>query len=338
MATFGAGHLRVFHRHEFGDYSRFRSGLSTTIERQQTQSMASYMRGSRLHLTLQLATQRTDAGEVQNWEELQASVGVTRSTTLRLVTAVPEVRDPHRLRAYLRQELPGRFALQADYGRLSTFQDVPFEVDRTRFKIMLYKTVNAATPARGAEVGGRVLDQTGRPVAGARVRLGSYSVDTERTGAYLFTKVPRGDYLLSLDPDCLPADYAWGGRGLPLTLSWASRTHADLVVAPLNAIHGRVYSDRNGNGRFDFGEGIAGAAVHLRDRVTATDAAGGYSFYNLAPGPYNVGLNVEKLPADVEAVGPIELAVELGDSRPITSADFLVKPKVKPIIFVKPGK
>ncbi len=134
----------------------------------------------------------------------------------------------------------------------------------------------------------------------------------------------------------LPADYAWDGRRLPLVLHWSSRIHADLLVAPLNALHGRVYCDRNGNDRFDPGEAVTGAVVHLDGRVTATDQHGAYSFYNLPPGPYAPRLDREKLPAEFEATGAVELAVDLGDTGPVTGADFRVTAKMKPIIFQEP--
>ena len=62
----------------------------------------------------------------------------------------------------MRQELPRRLALQADYGRISAFQSIARDLDRPRFKVMLFKTVDIATPARGADVTGRVLDDAGR--------------------------------------------------------------------------------------------------------------------------------------------------------------------------------
>jgi hypothetical protein len=338
MASLNAGQLRLFHRHQFGEYDLVRPGFSESVERQQTQSMASYMPSRRLNLTLQLATQRTETGQIQHWEELQTTISATRTTTLRFVTAVPDIRNEQRFRAHFRQELPAHFALQADYGRLSAFQAVPFELDRARVKVMLYKSWRVATPARGAEVRGRVVDHAGRPVSGARVKLGSYTTDTGVDGGYLFRNVPKGDYPLTLDPEFLPADYAWDGRQLPLALSWSSRTEADLLVAPLNAIHGRAYNDRNANGRFDSGEEMAGVVIHLQDRVTATDQQGAYSFYNLWPGTFTLRVNREKLSADVEVIGSDELSVVLGDGHPVTGADFRLQPKTKPIIFGKPGK
>jgi len=333
MANVVAGDLRLFHRHQFGEYDFARQGLSTSLERQQTQSMAGYTAGQWLNLTLQLATQRTDVGRIEHWEELQSTVRLTRTTTLTAVTAMPDVTNARRMRAYFRQELPARFALQADYGRLSAFQAVPHELDRSRFKLMLYKTWDVGTPVRGAAVTGRVVDHAQHPVAGALVRLGPYSVETDATGKYLFRNVPGGDYALSLDPQHLPADYAWDGRHLRLALKWSSRIDADLLVAPLNAIHGRVFCDRNANGRFDLDEGVAGVVMHLGDRVTATDQRGAYSFYNLQPGQFVVRLNADRLPPDLQPGSRLEIAVELGDNLPVTNADFQVGVKTKPIIW-----
>ena len=89
---------------------------------------------------------------------------------------------------------------------------------------------------------GRVLDDAGRPVLGAGVKLGPYTAETDASGAYAFRYVPAGGYDLGLDRNALPADVAWDGREERLTLAVRSRISADLHVAPLNSIHGRVYA------------------------------------------------------------------------------------------------
>src|SRR5215210_3989067 len=145
MGTVTAGQLRLFHRLQMGEYDLGRGGRGT-IERQQSQSLASYSSGARLNVTLQLATQRMDTGQVQHWEEMQTSLRLTSSTMLRAVTAIPDVRNAQRWRAYARQQLPARFAVQADYGRLSAFQTVANELDRSRLKVMVFRTWDLATP------------------------------------------------------------------------------------------------------------------------------------------------------------------------------------------------
>jgi hypothetical protein len=334
MASIAAGGLRFFHRYQTGAYELTYGGFSDTIHRQQIRSMSSYAAGSRLNLTLQLASQFADTGRVEHWEELQATVKLTRGTTLRTVTAVPDVRNRERVQVFLRQDLPGRFAVQADYGRISAYQSIARELDRSRFKLMFFKTVEIATPAGGATVTGRVVDHARRPVAGARVTLGPYSADTDAGGVYRLRHVPRGEYELSLDSSLLPADYAWDGRGERVTINSSAHVGADLGVAPLNSIHGRVYVDRNGNGQFDGGEAVANAVLRLGDRLTSTDAAGAYSFYNLWPGAYTIAL--QAVPAEFTSATR-EITVTLLDGGPVTGADFRVAPKDKPILW-SPGR
>jgi hypothetical protein len=338
MGSLVAGSLRLFHRQQQGEYDFSLARSSGTIERQQTQSVASYSRGPRLNLMLQLATQRLDTGQVQVWEEMQTSLRVTSTTTVRLVNGIPDVRNSARWRGYFRQELPARFAVQADYGRLSAFQSIANELDRSRFKVMLFRTWDVATPARGASVSGRVLDDAGRPVRGAGVKLGPYTAETDGSGGYSFRYVPAGAYDLGLDRNALPADVAWDGREERMTLAAGSRVTANLHVTPLNAIHGRVYCDRNANGRFDRGEGVPGAVLRLQDRITATDPDGSYTFSNLWPATYSVLLDAARLPTEVSANGASSLTIVLDDGGPATGADFRLTIKTKPVLWTSPAK
>lgn len=337
MGSVSAGQLHLFHRMQQGEYG-FGRGPTGTIERQQSQSVASYNAGARLNVMLQLATQRMDTGQIEHWEEMQTSLRLTRTTLLRVVTAIPDLQDAERWRGYFRQELPARFAVQADYGRLSAFQTIPNELDRSRFKVMLFRTWDLATPARGASVTGRVVDDAGRPVAGAGVKLGPYTAEADLKGNYAFRYVPSGAYDLGLDRNTLPADVAWDGRDERLTLATATRVAADLRVAPLNAVHGRVYCDDNENGRFDRGEGVGGAALRLGDRATSTDRDGAYTFSNLWPATYEVSLDVDRLSKDLNLSGPARLAVTLSDDGPATGADFRLIKKVKPILWTTPAR
>jgi hypothetical protein len=334
-AMFGitAGNLRLFDRYQRGEVNLAPPGLSASLERQQLQSMASYAPDRRVSFVLQLATEWGETGQAESWEELQTTIKIARGTTLQTVTSVPQLFDTRRLQVRFTQTLPSGFAVVAEYGRLSAFQDLVNTLDRSRIKVMLRKGWTVATPAAGGEVQGRVADETGRAVAGARVKLGEFTADTDAVGVYAFKHLPRGRYDLALDAGFLPADYAWDGREVQLAVTPSSHEHADLLVAPLNAIHGRVYADRNKNGRFDVGEGVAGVVVHLDDQVTVTDSQGAYSFYNLPPGPYLLRLDRERLPTSFELTGSTDLPAALGDDRPVTGADFLVQPRVKPIIW-----
>ena len=328
--SLAAGDLRLFHRYQHGDYDFVRGGYAGSLERRQTTSMTSYSPGPRLNLTLQLATQRADTGQVQHWEELQATIKVTPTTVLRTVTAVPDLRNADRFQAYLRQELPGRFALQADYGRLSAYQPVTRDLDRPRMKLMLFKTVDIATPARGVLVAGRVIDSAGRGVAGARVKLGPYSADAGVDGRYVLRHVPRGEYDLSLDPGYLPADFAWDGHRERVSAGASGTVRADLRVTPLNAIHGRVFADINANGQVDPGEAVEGAVLRVGEHLTMTGADGAYALYNVWPGAYVV--RMERLPASYEATDT-DRPVLLRDGAPATGVDFRVSRRAKRVIW-----
>ena len=334
MGSGRAGNLQLFHRLQLGRAELFQEGLDTRIAREQLQSVASYATGQKIDFTLQLATDWSASGRPQQWEELQTTVRLTRGTVLQSVTAVPDLANSQRLRLRFLQSLPQHYALEAEYGRMSPFQDAPIDLNRPRFRLMLTKQIRVPTPARGGELLGHVVDHSGRPVAGARVTLGPYSADSGPDGVYHFKFLPAGQYDLALDAVYLPADYAWDGARRQLTVSHSTHQTIDLLVAPLNAVHGRVYCDRNGNGRFDDGEGVQGAVVRLQDRVTATDRDGAYHFYNVWPGDYQVQIDAAHLPA-VFAIGSASdtRSITLAADGPVVGADFRVIEKTKPIIW-----
>jgi hypothetical protein len=332
MVDVHAGSLLFFHRYQWGRSDFLDPGLGP-LDREQLQSMASYSVSPRVHFTVQMASQWLAADRAENWLEWQSDVRLTRRTNLQVAVPLVGSFDAGRVRVRLDQGLPNRFSVFAEYGRPSSYQSIEIGAEQPRFKLMLRRSWTVATPSPSGDIRGQVIDYIGRPVAGARVRLGPYSVDADVDGNYVFSHLPRGEFDLSLDPDLLPADYAWDGRSRRVSVTPSTHAIVDLVVAPLNAIHGRVFVDKNGNGRFDPGEGVAGAVVMLEDRVTATDADGAYDFYNVLPGPHTVRLDAARLPAAFESKAASSLAVELRDDRPVTGVDFVVVARVKPVVW-----
>lgn len=327
------GPIAFYQRYQWGRAEMLDAGLFSSFDRQQLQAMAAYTPGPRLNVTLQSATQWAPSGGPQHWLEMEATLRPGRRTLLQVASPMPQTFDTSRLRLRLEQGLPGRFLISAEYGRLASFQGVQDARERPRAKVMLFRTWDLATPARGGDVSGQVLDYLNRPVPGALVRLGPYTAESDALGEYRFARVPAGEFDLSLDADFVPADYAWDGRARRVRVRASGRQTIDLFVAPLNAVHGRVYADRNGNGRFDAGEGVVNAVVFLGERATSTDVHGAYDFFNVPLGAQTLRLEGAKLPSSFAAGANTELHVELTDSRPVTGADFVVVARTKPIVW-----
>jgi len=324
--------LMFLQRYEWGATQARQGGL-LSMQRDQLHSMASFTAGPRLNIAMRVATQWQPTGPSQSWLEAQATVRPARKTMVQVTAPVSQAIDADRIRIALEQGLPRRFSLLAEYGRPSAYQSIQFGAEAPRFRLMLRRQFDVTTPAAGGTVSGLVLDYIGRPVAGARVRLGGYSTESGADGRYQFAHVPSGDFELALDPDFLPADYAWDGRGRRVSIRSSSRSLQDLVVAPLNAIRGRVFADRDGNGRYDTGEGVAGAVVRIGGRVTATNAEGAYDFYNLMPGLHVVELETAKLPPGFDSGERTRVSVELREDRPSNGIDFVVVATSKPVIW-----
>ena len=322
--------LMLLQRYEWGD-SRAREAGMMAVTRDRLQSMASYTVGPRLNLGLRVATEWRAAGPSENWLEATAAVRVARRTSVQVTAPVPQPLDTDRVRVLVEQGLPNQCSLLAEYGRPAAYQDIQLGADPPRFRLMVRRTFNVATPATGGSVRGAVFDHIGHPVAGVRVRLGPYSTDTDAEGRYAFAHLPNGEFDLSLDAAFLPADYAWDGRSRRMKVTASSRFVSDLLVAPLNAIHGQVYADRNGNGRFDPDEGVLGAVVRLGSLVTATGANGAYDFYNLPMGAHTVTLDTGRLPAGFAPGARNSTTVELRDDQPVTGVDFIVTATAKPV-------
>jgi hypothetical protein len=328
------GPVRFSQRIQWGRTDYLQRALPFGFDSQGGQTTASYTPGPWGSLNYQQSTQWFDNGRMQQWNEVSSMLQLGRHTTVQLVTAVPDISDPQRLRARVTRVLSPTLRLEAQYGRLSAFQMTsPSVGEHSRVMITIRKTWQVKSPSRGGEVRGRAIDQAGHPVSGALVRLGPYSAITDATGNYGFTRVPDGAFALALDKNKLPVAYASDEQPRALTVTGRSREDIDLQVIPLNAIRGRVYIDRNGNGHFDAGEGVPNAVVAVDGAVTATSATGSYAFYNQPPGRYTIRLDAQRLPKGLAPASLVELAVELSGDQPLVGADFRVEQKDMPIIM-----
>ena len=191
------------------------------------------------------------------------------------------------------------------------------------------------------EIGGRLwLDDNGDGVQdadepsifGVTVNLvtsaGSFigNAETDYTGAFNFTGLAAGDYIVGVDPATVPngfvqtfdRDAGTVGLGNQAALTLASDTDtitdADFGYTPSDTgtpganqatIGGRVWADENADGVQDAAEvGLEGLTINLTlpdgsfVRSDVTDSNGTYQFDNLDPGDYMVGIKGRTIPTD----------------------------------------
>jgi hypothetical protein len=321
-------------RYQWGDIEYVRVGDPYGFDRRQLQTAGWYSPASWAKLGLQSATQWLPDGRARQWQELHAGLTLSRRSSLQVYASFPDLLDSTRFRGRFVQELPRRFSLLMDVGRVSAFQTAVLpEHDAPRFSVMLRKTGRIPTPARGGHVRGRVVDELGHALPNAGVRLGSYLAFTGADGWYEFTNVPSGELPLRVADDLLPASYVSDGTSHSIRIEAGGGEIVTLRVVPLNSIHGHVYHDVNGNGRYEPGEGRANMAVRLGEAVTATDSSGAYGFFNLQPGSYEVRLETNRPGETYEAASSQDIGVELRPGAPVAGVDFRVAPKEKPMFL-----
>jgi hypothetical protein len=333
---FPLGGVRIMQRYQWTDVALAPAPAATDRGSRQLQAIASYSPVRRIQLSYQLATQWSADTVAQQWTELQSVVKLSQSSSLHIVTGLPDVTSTDRFRVGLQQNLARGFRLTIDYGRLPVFQSAGQDgfPGQRRLLVTMRRTFSRATPAGGGIVEGRVLDQHGAPVTGARVTLGSYVTTAQSDGSYRFAHVPAGQFDLALDPAHLPVTYASDGVTHRLQLPSSTNLRRDLHAIPLHAIHGHVYMDRNGNAKFDSDEGVPNVVVSLGNQsATLTDQEGGYGFYDLLPNQYDLRVDPERLNRELSVVtGAIE--VDLGNQGgPRTGVDFEVVSRQKPVIM-----
>jgi len=263
---------------------------------------AAYLGNSRMTVDYQASLNWNNSSRPARWEQVASTFRLTARTQIQALTAFPDVLQTDRMQFRLLHTLRRDLALSIDYGPLANFQPTTKPRADRGIMVMLRSTFSAPVPARGGEVSGTVIDQTGKPVEGALVRVGEYKAATNKEGKYIMRRIPPGHYTVSLDPDSLPADQKPLGTSRVLEVNSRTREKIEFKVIPLNAITGRVWWDSNGNGKMDEDEGVQNIVIHLGDLATATDPDGTFAFYNVEPGSHIARLDVGRLPLGMFAV------------------------------------
>lgn len=152
------------------------------------------------------------------------------------------------------------------------------------------------------------------------------TTSTSSTGAYSFTGLPGGSYVVAFDR---PAGkvFTTSSRFTVTIPAGATDLNVDAGLVTASSIGGTVFDDTNGNGTRDAGEsGLATVTVALQQGgatllTTTTDTGGAYSFADLLAGSYDVV--VVPPPGGFQlttAANPAPLTVAIAENR--TGLDF----------------
>ncbi|MCL6518268.1 MAG: carboxypeptidase regulatory-like domain-containing protein [Armatimonadetes bacterium] len=297
-------------------------------------SSLSMLLNQRVHIDYQL-TRQSIGGCAANQQQLIASFRLSKQTTLQTISGFPNLADSDLLRVRLDHQLSNGLSLILDYGRLSPYQSADNLRGKRGFLVMLKKTWPTWVPARGGEVAGTVTDQLGQPLENITVRLGPYSAITDKHGRYLFKCVPTGAYQATVAEESVPADYKLTSAIRDIAVTRESKQELDFHLIPLGCVSGRVYLDKNGNGRFDLDEGLPDIPVCIADRATATGRDGVFTFCNLEPGRYRIRIAVEALPKRYIVRGNDSIEIELKPDKCITDIEFTLDERGK-LVHIMP--
>ena len=328
MTTLPVGDLRLLLRYQDNSWKSHRFGGTLIAgDYQSVVSSLSYSIDPRLHFNYQVDMQKQYDRTVSH-ERLLTTYRPSSRLSLSVHTGFPHIADDSLLRLQLRYKMKPDLDLSVDYGHVAS--DGGFLRD---FGFALQKTLEFSTPAVGTTILGRVTDQADHGVAGIKVTVDNYAVVTDEQGEYRFEGLPSGNYEVQVDNASVPTFYQVQTPPLTIQVSRKKSIQANFRLIPLSTISGRVYSDTNANGKYDEGEGVEGAVIHVDGRVTAADRDGIYGFYNLVPGSYIVEFDTERMPGDYDLTSPRQVPVQLEPDQPVIGIDFTLEKKEKPIIF-----
>ena len=163
---------------------------------------------------------------------------------------------------------------------------------------------------------------------------------TDTEGAYDFTNLAAGTYVVRIDRKTIPSGYELTTGNLPLTVVLSESqdfNEADFGYDddPENASIGDyVWHDQNGDGVQDVSEsGLSGVTVFLDlngsaaldpgEPFATSGADGTYNITGLAAGTYSVLVDPTTVPSGYElTTGNLPLTVVLAESQDFSDADF----------------
>lgn len=243
------------------------------------------------------------------FERLSASVNLPRQTSLQVnyyqTSAGPMLLVSLKGSLFRRREA-------------SAFLDSPVSKMNSYGKISgrVYQDIN---------LNGRFDADVDKPQSDVKVRVdGNRYVVSDENGLYKFDSVIAGDHKVYLDLLSVRADLTLlGGAAQDTKLLPGSSSVYDFRLVRTGRMSGRVWLDRNNDGKFDDGESPLAdiRIVTASGRDTLTDADGYFTIADLAPGEHVVLIDEKTLPEKVVTRGK-PLAVHIFAGRE-TSEIFL---------------
>jgi len=163
------------------------------------------------------------------------------------------------------------------------------------------------------------------------VNLGASSAG--RDGQALFSRVPAGERLVSLDLSTVPADYDLPGDTVrTVEVTRGKRATVEFGLIPTGTITGSVFTDTDGDGALGEGDApMEGAAVTLDDGARTELTRGGhFRFDNVRLGPHTIGLELDSVGTDAVIVGGVQHDVALSRDTRTGATVFLVQQQKRP--------
>jgi hypothetical protein len=130
------------------------------------------------------------------------------------------------------------------------------------------------------------------------------TITTQGTGEYEIDDVPPGDYVLTLDRESLPPDYAVAVDTFPVHIAPVSTVAVDVPVQALRSIAGRVLLKAKGDSSSSASQPapLAGVQLTAGTKIAMTDENGNFLLRDLPAGDLSVTVVARKpLPAGMTA-------------------------------------
>ena len=182
------------------------------------------------------------------------------------------------------------------------------------------------------ENGRRDADEEPAPgVAVAVVQVGTAAAD--RDGHAIFSRVPAGERVVSLDLSTVPAEYDLPGESArTIDVTKGKRAAVDFGLIPVGAITGSVFDDSDNDGTVSKGDRPRDDAIVTIDEGARSELVrdGRFRFDNVRLGPHVVAVDLDSLEEGAQIAGDAQRTIVLSRDSRTGDVVFLVRPEKRP--------